>query len=545
MAASDGRKKTTQISGTYEPYQEYGRDVVLQNPEMQRLLGSGQSFGQDYQGALGQQRDVYNQYGLMAQGQGPSLVQSQLQAGMGEAERSAVQAAQQARGGNAAGGQLAAANAATAMGGQAATAAAALQAQEQQAAMAAQAGLAGQMAGQSQAGQMGMEQLRGNALQGQLQSDTAYRLGSRDARLQERKMGMEWYKASPLGLISDERRKQNIVPASSEQIHGANPYATIPEATDPQSDPYGTARGLQAAGDVLGSTEGGSGLGELVGTIGGLVALLSDERTKRNIVPGNLAASQAVGSLDPYTFQYEAGLDPTGQQRTGVMAQDLEAVAPQAVVDTPQGKAINTAEATGLNLAATADQEKRLRGLEGALAQATGGPASSRPEDQRFEGRRAAGVTGGQAQGLKREVEGELFAPATPDPFTRQQTIAADAAASAQAKIDAYERGEYQPSEQSRQMSAELGLRGPSLGANSLQQDPSYGYRDQAWSDNWQPQPSAASGPTGLAAAPGVPVAGAIPPGFQGAGIAGAGNAGLMGGLNYGRRLDAPPLGGY
>ncbi len=296
----------------------------------------------------------------------PSLAQAQLNQGMSQAAAAAAQQANMARGGNMAGSQLASAQTGAALAGQQAEQAAVLQAQEQQAAMAAQAGLAGQMAQQGLQGQLGLEGQYQGALANQLNADVTYRLGSRQAREAERQGHNQRVSgnvsAGTLGIVSDERAKTNIAPVTGTQIQAQNPYAG---AAHPE---------VARAGGLINNVLGGD---SPVGGIVSLAGLLSDEETKRNIRPGNIQASQAVGELNPYTFEYKAGYDDSGAQRIGVMAQDMERVAPQAVVDTPQGKVIDTAQATGLSLAASADQEQRLRAqqeqidrMEGLLASA-------------------------------------------------------------------------------------------------------------------------------------------------------------------------------
>jgi hypothetical protein len=383
--------------GQFEPYQTWGRDVG--NPANTRLQGQAAGFGQDYQGALAQQGAMYDQFGQMAAGQGPSLAQSQLQQGMNQAQQAAVQSALAARGGNAAGGQAAAMQAATAFGGQAAVQSAQLAQQEQIAAMQAQAGMANQMAGQGLQGQLGLEGMYQQNLGMQYQGDIDYRLGSRNARANERMGHNQRIRGnvggatlgiagdSSGGVMSDVVAKKNIEPASGVLLRQPEPYQGA-GAVDPYSmDEINAMRGPQSAGRsqidpnnkwLQAGQQQGGGLGKVLG----LVGLLSDERTKRNISPGNLSASQAVGSLDPYTFEYESGLGQPAGRHIGVMAQDLEQVAPQAVSTGPDGlKRIDTAQATGLTLAASAEQaqrqqeqEERLRMLEGMLA---GGPMRS------------------------------------------------------------------------------------------------------------------------------------------------------------------------
>jgi len=75
------------------------------------------------------------------------------------------------------------------------------------------------------------------------------------------------------------------------------------------------------------------------------------------------AAADALGSAGAYTYDYQPGAGPPGR-RVGVMAQDMPA---GVSVTTPQGLGIDRDQGLGLSLAASADQERRLRALEEAL----------------------------------------------------------------------------------------------------------------------------------------------------------------------------------
>lgn len=325
-------------------YSDYGRDVPY-NPALQRGEGLSEGFGTQYGGAFQNQQAMFDQFGRMAAGQGPSLAQDQLQRGVGEARASATQAALSARGGNASGGQFAAANVAANMGSQAAMDSAALRQQEQMAAMGAQGQLAGQMAQQSLQGQLGMEGLYQGALSSQLDAN----LMAKQQRLDERAQQVERAKGIKSMFIpdlSDVNAKENILPTDA---------SSAPKLRDTQEK-----SGLSTASGILGQ------LGGKAGAIGSLIAL-SDERAKKQIAPGNLQASQAVGDLGSYEFEYKAGYGQPAGRRFGVMAQEMERVYPQAVVDTPQGKGIDVPQGLGLNLAATAEQERRLRELEAMM----------------------------------------------------------------------------------------------------------------------------------------------------------------------------------
>lgn len=130
-------------------------------------------------------------------------------------------------------------------------------------------------------------------------------------------------------------------------------------------------------GDRMGEGEGLRAMGDS-GKSGGLLSgLLSDERQKQGMQGGGPSeASALAGSMQPYTFDYRPGSGGPPGRRLGVMAQDLEQspLGAQLVLDTPQGKQIDVAQAQGAALAMIADQEQRLRRLEGQPTAGEGAP---------------------------------------------------------------------------------------------------------------------------------------------------------------------------
>ena len=111
----------------------------------------------------GQQQGLYNQFGEMAAGRGPSLAQLQLQQGLQNAQAQQMAGAASMKGTNASLAQRQAGQNQAMMGANANMAAAQTRMQEQFGAMGAQAGLAGQMAQQQQ----GMLGTAGGLQQGQ------------------------------------------------------------------------------------------------------------------------------------------------------------------------------------------------------------------------------------------------------------------------------------------------------------------------------------------------------------------------------------------
>lgn len=97
---------------------------------------------------------------------------------------------------------------------------------------------------------------------------------------------------------------------------------------------------------------------------GALAPLFSDERLKTDVKSGDGVAKKALETLSAHTYRYKDPKFGEGQQ-LGVMAQALEkAGLKQAVVDTAQGKMIDTNKLTGANTSMLAALAKRVSKLE-------------------------------------------------------------------------------------------------------------------------------------------------------------------------------------
>jgi hypothetical protein len=93
--------------------------------------------------------------------------------------------------------------------------------------------------------------------------------------------------------------------------------------------------------------------------------LFSDERLKTDVKSGDSAARKAVDTLAAHMYRYKDSKHGDGPQ-LGVMAQALEkAGLKQAVIDTPEGKAVDHAKLTGANTAMIAALAKRMAKVEG------------------------------------------------------------------------------------------------------------------------------------------------------------------------------------
>ncbi|HKY49853.1 MAG TPA: tail fiber domain-containing protein [Candidatus Limnocylindria bacterium] len=138
---------------------------------------------------------------------------------------------------------------------------------------------------------------------------------------------------------------------------------------------YSAERGMDLERDAqnrqwtLGLVQAGAGA---VGGLMGAASQMSDERVKTNIQPGGLAASQAVGELEPKTFEYKPGFGEPGQ-RVGVMAQDLLRTPQGAAIirDTPLGYAVDTGGLASLGVAASSENKHEIDALKDQVGQLT------------------------------------------------------------------------------------------------------------------------------------------------------------------------------
>lgn len=244
-------------------------------------------------------------YDKMAQGLGPSVAEQQLQMQAEQNNRAAMQLASQGRGGNIAGNFTAALGAQAGAQMQTSQQAAMLRAAEQQQAI---AGL-GQLGGQAIGQELAFNQLAQQGLATAGQQNIDWQLGKRGLDLQRE------------AQQSAERK-------------------WIAEA-------------------VVGG----------MGAIGQAASAMSDERAKYDIQPTAESASEAVGEVDPIAFRYQPGLGPPGQQY-GASAQQLEGTSLGGLVhEGPDGfKRVDVGGMASATMAATAEQEQRLRRLEAMAA---------------------------------------------------------------------------------------------------------------------------------------------------------------------------------
>lgn len=103
----------------------------------------------------------------------------------------------------------------------------------------------------------------------------------------------------------------------------------------------------------------------LTGGVNGAVKIFSDRRLKKDIEVGDDEANAAVKGLRAFTYKYKNQKFGAGGQ-LGIMAQDLEkAGLGQAVLETPEGKAVDVGKLSGANTAMISALGRRLAKLEG------------------------------------------------------------------------------------------------------------------------------------------------------------------------------------
>lgn len=108
---------------------------------------------------------------------------------------------------------------------------------------------------------------------------------------------------------------------------------------------------------------GGGGGGSSMMSLLPLLAMMSDKNVKKDIKSGDGGAKKFMDKLDPKQYQYKDDKNGKGEQ-LGVMAQDMEKADPSLVKETGEGKAIDYSRSGGQIMAALANLNKRLEGIE-------------------------------------------------------------------------------------------------------------------------------------------------------------------------------------
>lgn len=94
-----------------------------------------------------------------------------------------------------------------------------------------------------------------------------------------------------------------------------------------------------------------------------IAPLFSDARLKTDVKDGDEAANRAMKALAAKSYRYKNEKHGKGEQ-LGIMAQDLETVVPDAIIETPEGKAVHAGKLAGATAAMAAALARRVERLE-------------------------------------------------------------------------------------------------------------------------------------------------------------------------------------
>lgn len=99
------------------------------------------------------------------------------------------------------------------------------------------------------------------------------------------------------------------------------------------------------------------------------LAAMSDERAKENVLPGAAQTREFLSHLNAWEYDYKDPRHGAGRY-VSPMAQEIEKtpVGKSAIVETPEGKFVDYARLSGIQLAAAADLHKRSEDFDRRLA---------------------------------------------------------------------------------------------------------------------------------------------------------------------------------
>ena len=120
-------------------------------------------------------------------------------------------------------------------------------------------------------------------------------------------------------------------------------------------------------GQIFGATSV-NGVAVLVNSNGRLGTMTSSLRFKEDIKPMD-KASEALFALRPVTFRYKKEIDPVGTSQLGLVAEDVEKIAPELVVRDKDGKAysVRYEQVNAMLLNEFLKEHRKVESLEAAL----------------------------------------------------------------------------------------------------------------------------------------------------------------------------------
>lgn len=141
---------------------------------------------------------------------------------------------------------------------------------------------------------------------------------------------------------------------------------------------YGIDKGYKSQQNALEQQNMNNLFGGLGAGISSAALLFSDEDVKTDIKDGYGILERVTKAVGPKTFKVKPEAGGTGDTDVGIIAQDLEKTPlASTVVDTPEGKMVDTRKLTTANTGMLSELSKKVDTLYSFLKEASHGPARS------------------------------------------------------------------------------------------------------------------------------------------------------------------------
>lgn len=165
--------------------------------------------------------------------------------------------------------------------------------------------------------------------------------------------------ANALGNMQGQARQQELQAALQGRQNALAGYGKIEDA---RTSRYGATVGAPYPGDITSKQDRFLGL---IGSGLGALGMMSDKRLKKDIETVE-DPEEFLEALKAYKYRYKAERHGKGDQ-FGIMAQDLEKskTGKATVVDTAEGKMVDTRKLATALAAASSSMHKRIKKLEG------------------------------------------------------------------------------------------------------------------------------------------------------------------------------------
>jgi hypothetical protein len=169
-----------------------------------------------------------------------------------------------------------------------------------------------------------------------------------------------WRNEAQAQNLAEKQRiaDQNVFTRNQQELYNKGLYQQDFSNRMSQAQAYANAA-QGASQNNLGIAQTTAGAQNAV--TGGMASKWSDENLKTDIQ--EIDTDEFLSGLTGYKYKYKDPKDGEGEH-VSPMAQDIEKIAPQAIIDTPHGKAVNYAKLGGPALAALGALAKRVDELE-------------------------------------------------------------------------------------------------------------------------------------------------------------------------------------